>query len=446
MGKENKNSKKKIIMVIVGIVGILLIGGIAIGGGLFYLGINSAEYRVLKGIEYLVEGIKQQENQLVSLNDASHLAKYYAQNGLEIEGSCNLSTNLIGNMTIGIDNQIILDKEAEEIALYNTLSVMNMELGELNLLANSEQILANAPKVYNGCLGLSYHVIEERMRDRGYPIEISLEYLFAYLMPENDMEIDNLLKLIDKVHLEDTKVVKNWQVNNEQIDTDEIKISFDEEFFSEELGIGVSEVLLYLDQNNYIRGMVIPKEKQQGMGLNSDIIIQFLGEEHLLHQVHVMLGKGTMNLVAIYDYSYTKNNQEYQIEVELFEQELEIGKIVVTCNTDSVLGEYDVEINYFTEGTGEIVNFSSYGELEVKSEENNIDIEIYNAALTVMNKNNFQLTGKFSFDEKNREIVIPEATYDIGEASEAQIQELYTTIVFNIIKIATGFSGFSLFN
>lgn len=146
---EPGGSRKKISFgVMIGIVcAVVAVLGIGLGAVAYFR--STPSYKVAKGLQKLAVEFARISNPLSDKLGMEDLAQMMREDGGHIKTSLDCSTDVwSGNITLGVDMDLYKDVKGKELSADTSLSVMNIELANLDLYANDEVFCFSLPQLY----------------------------------------------------------------------------------------------------------------------------------------------------------------------------------------------------------------------------------------------------------------------------------------------------------
>lgn len=140
-----KNHKKTALIVILCVAAVLL--AVILGGWFTY--VHSAAYKIEKGFLNLMRESEEMKNPLAEKLGADQIRQMLVEEGAHLDTKMNVTTDtFLGQITLGVDTDCEVDRQEKEMAASTSVSVMNYELGSLELYGDEENLCFSIPELY----------------------------------------------------------------------------------------------------------------------------------------------------------------------------------------------------------------------------------------------------------------------------------------------------------
>lgn len=140
-----KNHKRTALIVILCVAAVLL--AVILGGWFTY--VHSAAYKIEKGFLNLMREAEEMKNPLAEKIGADQIRRMLVEEGAHLDTKMNVTTDtFLGQITLGVDTDCEVDRQEKEMAASTSVSVMNYELGSLELYGDEENLCFSIPELY----------------------------------------------------------------------------------------------------------------------------------------------------------------------------------------------------------------------------------------------------------------------------------------------------------
>lgn len=123
--------------------------GAAVLGGCWLAHINSAAYRIKKGLSNLAKEAEELQNPLLARMGTEELRQMILTDGNQVDTRLNVTfDSFLGEVTLGVDTDYAMDRKKKEMSSSTAISMMNYELAHVELYGDEEVFCFSIPELF----------------------------------------------------------------------------------------------------------------------------------------------------------------------------------------------------------------------------------------------------------------------------------------------------------
>lgn len=437
---------------------------------------HSAAYKIGKGLSNLAKEMEEMKNPLAEKLGMDELRQLYLTDGNHMDTRLDFTfdADILGEVTLGVDTDYSIDREAKEMSIDNTLSVMNYEFAHVNLYGDDEVFCFSIPELLLEDMYLENENVLKQynhsfMADDYFLGPIEGEDFSIELFPDMTLFAQKegiVSAFLDRYDLEIETCKEHMTI--EKAGKDLYRVSFDTMYFNElvrqvlydyvdaaALGqeqamrlVGSFNVisapddisfLFEIDSTNRIESIQIeePLEISQGrQTLTGEIY--FLGGERSIEKMQGRIGinedrswKEENRGEIVWQVVQSLGKDEYQMETDLkysFSDEETEEKAALACNLNCRRNSFETDLT--AKMFGQEINVEATGTLSNIEAGESFDLELEDFVLEVDGEECLQITGDITVEPLSRRVkqtVKPKvAIFEMSEREwEAYIEALF---------------------
>ena len=117
--------------------------------GIWFAHTHSAAYKITKGLSNLAKEMEEMKNPLAEKMGMDEMRRIFLTEGNHTDTRLNFTfeTDMLGEVTLGVDTDYSIDREAREMSAATELSVMNYEFAHVNVYGDDEVFCFSIPEL-----------------------------------------------------------------------------------------------------------------------------------------------------------------------------------------------------------------------------------------------------------------------------------------------------------
>ena len=446
--------------------------------GIWYARTHSAAYKIGKGLANLAKEVEEMKNPLAEKLGMDEMRQVFLTEGNHTDTRLNFTfeTDMLGEVTLGVDTDYSIDREAREMSASTELSVMNYEFAHVNLYGDDEVFCFSIPEL----LLEDMYVENENVLSQYNHSLWADDYFFGpaegddfsiELFPDLTLfakEEGLAAAFLDRYDLEIRECREHMTI--EKAGKDLYRVSFDSMYFNELIrqvlydyvdaaGLGQEQAmrvlgsfnvisapddisfLFEIDNTNRIESIQIEEPLEISNGRQTlTAEIYFLGEERSIEKVQGRIGlnddggrKKEKSGEIVWQLVQSLDKEDYQIESDVkysfTDEETETEeKAALAWNLNCRRNNFDTELT--VKWPGQEVNVEAEGSVSNIEAGESFDLELEELLVNVDEEELLMVTGDITVEplsKRVKQIVKPKiAFFEMSEREwEAYVEALF---------------------